>query len=236
VQLPRYWRFIRATNRLSVFYNASVLNEPSVQDMRLLGLRYLVVPTSVTPPLPGRIVERAGHHSLWELYEAQPVATFTNDVVSVDDLARALDAVTAPGFDPSRQVVVERPSDIASEAGDPAFATAAVESSSLTELRFSLEASGGGILTVRNAFDPGWRAEVDGGPARTLPVDGFLQGVVVTEERPRAVVLTYHDDAVMLGLAVGGAVWLLLLAAPFVALVLERRANDLATRSEPPAA
>ena len=51
VQLPRYWRYIRATNELSVFYNASVLNLPSAEDVRLLGLRYLVVPTGSEPPV-----------------------------------------------------------------------------------------------------------------------------------------------------------------------------------------
>ncbi len=53
VQLPRYWRYIRTTNQLSVFYNASVLNLPSAEDVRLLGLRYLVVPTGLTAPVAG---------------------------------------------------------------------------------------------------------------------------------------------------------------------------------------
>ena len=64
VQLPRYWRYIRATNELSVFYNASVLNVPSVEDVRLLGLRYLVIPTGLDSPVDGRIVEESDGYSL----------------------------------------------------------------------------------------------------------------------------------------------------------------------------
>ena len=54
------------------------------------------------------------------------------------------------------------------------------------------------------------------------PVDGFLQGVVLPAEGER-VVVTYHDDAVISGLWLGGAIWIGLLVAPCVALALERR-------------
>jgi hypothetical protein len=239
VQLPRYWRYIRATNELSVFYNASVLNEPSVQDVRLLGLRYLIVPSGLTSPLPGRIVVRADRYALWELYDVQRLATMTGEVVMVDDVAEAMRTVTTPGFDPSRQVVLERASGLFIPDRGPSFATATVTSSSATEVRIGLEPSEGGVLTTRNAYDAGWRAEVDGVDARTLPVDGFLQGVVVGAPGAEEVVLTYHDDAVMFGLALGAAVWAILLAAPLVALALERRSAGRRTmrpRRRPPAA
>jgi len=47
VQLPRYWTYIRATNSNPVFYNASVLGLPSLQNVRLMGVRYVVVPRGV---------------------------------------------------------------------------------------------------------------------------------------------------------------------------------------------
>ncbi len=78
------------------------------------------------------------------------------------------------------------------------------------------------MLTIRNAYEAGWRAVADGRVADTLPVDGFLQGVVLPSST-REVLLTYHDDAVMLGMALGAAIWSILLAAPFIALLLERR-------------
>jgi hypothetical protein len=223
VQLTRYWRYIRATNELSVFYNASVLNDPSVQDARLLGLRYLVVPSGIEPTLPARVVARADRYTLWELFEAQPLGTVSGEVVVADDAADAIATVTAPGFDPARQAVIEGSSSAADPVGDPSFATATVEEASLTRLRLRIEPPAGGILTVRNAYDPGWRATVDGSPARTLPVDGFLEGVLLGDDPAEQVVLTYHDDAVVLGLVLGVPVWAVLLAAPFVAFALERR-------------
>jgi hypothetical protein len=223
VQLPRYWRYIRTTNELSVFYNASVLNVPSVEDVRLLGLRYLVVPTGIEPPVDGRVVEEADGYSLWELDDAQPLATVSQIVEFVDGVRSAMDAITTDGFDPSEQTVIELPYDGFTCAGDcPAAAAASTRAISGSELVIRLPASDGGILTVRNAYDTGWRAEIDGLPARTLPVDGFLQGVVVRGST-RKVVLTYHDDAVMLGLAMGAGVWVVLLSAPLIALAIERR-------------
>jgi hypothetical protein len=224
VQLPRYWRYIRATNELSVFYNASVLNVPSVEDVRLFGLRYLVVPTGLEPPVEGRVVEEADGYSLWELADRQPEATGTGQVEVVRTVREAMETVTSPGFDPARTVIVEGPGVLGS-VGDAGVWNARIVGRSPTEIRIQLEPANGGVLTIRSAFDAGWRAQVDGDEARTLPVDGFLQGVIVGEASPREVVLTYHDDAVMLGLALGATVWAALLAAPFMALVLERRST-----------
>jgi hypothetical protein len=223
VQLPRYWRFIRTTNELSVFYNASVLNVPSVEDVRLLGLRYLVVPTGIEPPVGGRVVEEADGYSLWELDDAQPLASVTQVVEFVDDLRSAMDAITTADFDPSEETVIELPSRVFACVGDCASpAVASTEAISGSELVIRVPGSDGGVLTVRNAYDAGWRGEIDGSPAPTLPVDGFLQGVVL-RAGAREVVLTYHDDAVMLGLALGAGIWLVLLSAPFVTLTIERR-------------
>ena len=221
VQLPRYWRFIRTTNELSVFYNASVLNVPSPEDVRLLGLRYLVVPSSVAPPVDGRVVEEAGGYSLWELDDAQPLATTTDDVTVVDGPGDALELAASPGFDPSQTAVTERPLPGTTAAESPPIAGATVQVSP-TELRIHLDPPTAGLLTIRNAFEAGWHATADGRPVETLPVDGFLQGVVLPSVT-RDVVLTYHDDAVMLGLALGAGIWVVLLAAPLLALSMERR-------------
>jgi hypothetical protein len=150
-----------------------------------------------------------------------------------------LEAATAPGFDPAETAVVEDPDLVAASGGSSSFDAEVVEDSA-TELRLRLGPSDGGVLTIRRAFDPGWRAEVDGRSARTVPVDGFLQGVVLGGTGDREVVLTYHDDAVTLGLGLGAGIWAVLLAAPLAAVVVERGAargrspRRRATRTRPP--
>ena len=224
VQLPRYWRYIRTTNELSVFYNASVLNVPSAEDVRLLGLRYLIVPSGVAPPLDGRLVEDADGYSLWELADRQPLATVSDQAEFVDGIPAAMDAITEPGFDPSEQVVIDLPTDVFTCVGDCVSpdAPTTTRTISASELSIQLPPQSEGVLTVRNAYDEGWRATADGRPAQTMPVDGFLQGVILPSGT-RDVVLTYHDDAVMLGLALGAGIWSVLLAAPLLALAFERR-------------
>jgi uncharacterized membrane protein YfhO len=105
---------------------------------------------------------------------------------------------------------------------DPPAVSGTVVQRSPTELEISFDAPAAGLLTIRNAYEAGWRATADGRPVATLPVDGFLQGVVLPSETGE-VVLTYHDDAVMLGLVLGAGIWSVLLAAPLLALGLERR-------------
>ena len=224
VQLPRYWRYIRATNDLSVFYNASVLGMPSLEDVRLLGLRYLVIPTGLNPPVRGRVVAEAGVYSLWELDDAQPLATASGaEVERADDIREALALATAPGFDPSAVTIVERSLGMA-PTDDHRPTAGAVDVRSPTEIRIHLDTPVAGVLTVRNAYEAGWRATADGRDVATLPVDGFLQGVLLPSSA-REVVLTYHDDAVMLGLALGALVWACLLAAPLLALARERHVD-----------
>ncbi len=224
VQLPRYWRYIRTTNELSVFYNASVLNVPSAEDVRLLGLRYLLVPSGVAPPIDGRLVEEADGYSLWELADRQPLATVSDQAEFVDGIPAAMEAITEPGFDPSEQVVIDLPTDVFTCVGDCVSPDAPTITRTLfaSELSIQLPPQSEGVLTVRYAYDEGWRATADGRPAQTMPVDGFLQGVVLPSGT-REVVLTYHDDAVMLGLALGAGIWSVLLAAPLLALAFERR-------------
>jgi len=158
-------------------------------------------------------------------------------VEHVDGVRHALELVTDPGFDPSKSAIVERAVNVTSPAEMRAV-EGKIVSSSPTEIRIRLSPPTAGLLTIRNAYEAGWRATADGQDADTLPVDGFLQGVLLPSST-REVVLTYHDDSVMLGLALGAAVWSVLLAAPILALLFERRpasrraASRRSTRSLP---
>jgi hypothetical protein len=70
VQLPTYWRWIRERNPLSMYYNASVLARPTLEDLATLGVRYLVVPQDVTPTVPGEVVMTADGYDLVEVRAA----------------------------------------------------------------------------------------------------------------------------------------------------------------------
>jgi hypothetical protein len=184
-----------------------------------------VVPTGLEAPVAGEVVEEAGGYSLWELADAQPLATMNGDAVGyVDNVREALELATAPGFDPWKTVIAERAVDVTPPA-EPRALEGTIASASPTEIRIRLDPPTAGLLTIRNAYEAGWRATSDGRSAETIPVDGFLEGVVLPS-RVGTVVLTYHDDSVMLGLALGAVLWSVLLVTPFLTLLFERRPSS----------
>ena len=72
---------------------------------------------------------------------------------------------------------------------------------------------------VRNAYDPHWQATVDGRPVPVLRADYFLQGIPVGAGR-HAILLTYRDPSIDLGLAGSAVVVVVILGA---AILLRRR-------------
>ena len=108
VQLPRYWTYIRATNSNPVFYNAAVIGFPTLQNIRLMGVRYLVVPAGVEAVPEGRIVASADDYDLVQVYGWEPRVSLVHSWTQVDRPVDALNGVLDPGFDPARTAYVEQ--------------------------------------------------------------------------------------------------------------------------------
>lgn len=229
VQLRRYWSYLRARTPLPVFYNAAVIDVPTLRDVRLLGVRYLVVPTGIAPPLDGRLVERADGYDLVEIRGWQPRVSVVPSFQVVGDETSALREVLSPSFDPARLAVLEQDPGIAPSVGtdlalmpEVAQGIAAYSETSPESVMIDVQATAPSIVVVRTSFDDGWQATVDGKPATVMPVDGFLQGVAV-EAGEHEVRLTYRDDAVTWGWRLGAFPWLLLATAGAITLIVERR-------------
>ena len=221
VQLPRYWDYLRARTDLPVFYNAAVIDLPTSQDVGLLGVRYLVIPTGITSPLPGTVVERAQGYDLVELSTWQPHVSVVASWTVVNSTAAALEAVTAPGFDPANEAVLESDPGLQPEPGaEPG--TASAQERSPSSLTIDATASAPAIVVVRSTYDDGWTATVDGEPADVVPVDGFLQGVPVNAG-DHTIELVYEDEALTRGLIAGAVVWIGIVVAFVLAAVTERR-------------
>jgi uncharacterized membrane protein YfhO len=65
-------------------------------------------------------------------------------------------------------------------------------------------ASSPAIVVVRNVYDKGWEATVDGRPGKVLPVDYLIQGIPIPAGTHH-IVLRYRDDSVLLGLVVSAS-------------------------------
>jgi hypothetical protein len=222
IQLPRYWSFIRATNKLPVFYNASVLQLPRIEDLRVLGVRYLIVPEGVAPPVSGVPVASERGYVLYEVDGWQPRVSVVSDWQQAVGGAPALAAVLEHGFDPALQAVVEGDPGIPPAPGAASPGTATYEQVQPEEVRIGVDATAPSLVIVRNAWDQGWSATVDGRPAPVLKADHFLQGVPVPEGE-HEIWLTYREPSIGRGVALSALVWLAFLAVAAAVLASERR-------------
>jgi hypothetical protein len=134
----------------------------------LLNARYVVKPASTTEP--GAVYE----DSAWKVYEnpsAFPRAWIVHETEVAPKLAgvdlRRVAVLGAP-----QELKLEPPSQGAAE--DVAFRSYAAD-----RMEMTVHASGRGLLVLSEVFYPGWRAQVDGRPARIYKVDGALRGIVV---------------------------------------------------------
>jgi membrane protein YfhO len=144
------------------------------------------------------------------------------DGVRVADGEAALAMLTAPGFDPRREVVLA--TGDAHAPGADAVGTAAITGPGWDTLDLAVELRRDGRLVVVDAYDPGWRATVDGRPAPVERANVAFRSVPVPAGR-HSVHLAYRPRAVGLGLAVSV---LALLAAAWTV-----RGPRLAARPQP---
>jgi hypothetical protein len=221
LQLTRYWSWIHAVNGTPVFYNAAVLHDPTAQDLRMLGVRYLIVRTSDPPPVPGKRVTSEGRYTLYEI-PGNSRASLVNRWSVVPDGPQALRAVTLPGFDPRSRAVLVRDPGIDQDPGATGSVTYRRVSPQETELHTNT--TGPELLVVHDSFDHGWTYSVDGAPpVQVLAADYFLQGVPVPGGR-HTVVLRYSDPRIGQGLLASAMAWVLLLVA-MVGPIIVRRAR-----------
>jgi hypothetical protein len=225
VQLVRYWSFIRETNRLSVFYNASVINEPTLADVRLLGVRYLIVPVGqeLPPSLTGVTIAKADGYDLIQVDGWEPRVSVVPSWTIARGPVAAFRGILSPAFDPATRAVLETDPGIRQGPQVGAGARGASYSEVQPEdVRVSVDAAAPSIVLIRNTWDAGWSATVDGRPAPVLAADAFRQGVAVTAGH-HEIRLTYRDPTIGRGIAASTVVWSAWAAAVAVAILLRRR-------------
>jgi hypothetical protein len=200
-----------------------------------MGVRYLVVPAGVESVPEGRVVASADDYDLVQVYGWEPRVSLVDTWTQVDRPADALVGVLDPAFDPARTAYVEQDPGIPSTPNTTP-GTAAYREVTPEDVRITVTTADPTLVVVRNTYDPGWSATVDGRPAPLLATDYLVQAVAVPAGT-HEIRLVYRDDEVARGMAAGAVVWLTLLASIPAALLRERRARrrrDRATAAAPP--
>jgi hypothetical protein len=143
---------------------------------------------------------------------------------------RALAAVVDPSFDPAREVVLSGPRV---PPASPEWAPSAEGKVRIEELfadreRLAADLPAAGYVVSVDAWDPGWRALVDGKATPVLRANAVFRAVAVPAGR-HVVEMRYRPPAVAAGLALTVVT---LLASAGTLLLLRRRRRSVASARE----
>jgi hypothetical protein len=233
IQLQRYWRFIRAVSPIKIDYNAGVLPRPPPVALDLLQVRWVIGSPDV-PPLPGLTqVAGDGNWALYERSDASPRASVLSSWQVVGGWREALRAVVGPQFDASQTVTLEQapglgPPGAQGEAGAAVYRSLGTQAASVT-----VDAPAPSVVVVRNPYDSGWHATVDGQAAPVLAADYLVQGIPVGAGH-HVILLTYDDPSI--GYGVAGSVLALAVLLGLAVFLRRRNRRPGAQSGLPPSA
>ncbi|MBI3695755.1 MAG: YfhO family protein, partial [Acidobacteria bacterium] len=145
-----------------------------------------------------RLLRETGDTWVYEDPQALPRAYFASEtrVYSEEALRRGLVENQAPR---TTAYVEEWPAPGAASAGE----VQQLEWGNRV-IRCRVQAPAGGFLVISTTWDPGWRAQVDGAPARIYRVNGTLLGLALPRGA-RDVVVRYTAPGFLAGLGLLGA-------------------------------
>ncbi len=129
---------------------------------------------------------------------------------------RALAALLEPGFDPAAEVVLSGPgAEGAAAAVRPGPSDVRIAELRAERVRLEAELAEPGVVVLADAYDPGWRARVDGRDAEVMRANVAFRAVAVPAGR-HVVEMRYRPRSVALGLSLSAAGLLALTALAFV--------------------
>jgi hypothetical protein len=180
----------------------TVLAAPALLDAA--AVTGIVLPAAQAAPAGARW-QAAGtvrDFRVWRNPAALPRAYVVTGVRQAESDEAALALMVAPGFDPSREVVLAGAGpDAAPGAASRPVRAQAIVADEPEHVRVRLDAPAPGVLVVTDAYAPGWRASVDGVERPLRLANAFGRGVRVGPG-DRQVDFTYHPPGLWLGASV----------------------------------
>lgn len=183
-------------NRVGRLFQDSSLDSPLLD---LLNVKY--VATTQKIERPGYRLVYDGELRLYLNENYLPRAFFVNaaEVLPGPDAVAA--ALRRPDFDPRSLVLLEgEPSGVAAAPSAAAFAPTTVKVNEYLPTRVVVDVSAemSGYLVLADSYFPGWKATVNGEPARILRADYNFRALSLPPGR-HEVVFTYRPDSVITG-------------------------------------
>lgn len=181
-----YHRLRKALSDASEEQPHGVLESPVLD---LLNVRYALTGAPLYPPPEGWELAAAPDMLIYENREAMPRAFVTYAPPRTLPPHECLRAMLQPDWQPSEPLLVAQQEDAASsplrsssirtEAGER-FTTADIVTYEPNRVVIGAHAEGDGLLVLADAYNPGWRAFVDGTERPIVRTDYILRGVPLT--------------------------------------------------------
>jgi hypothetical protein len=165
-------------------------------DYALFGVRYLLLPVGMSPPVPADLLLSSGPYALWTLpnvHYVQVVDTVGSIVENRTDIGKNSSSFVqsaAPGEGRYLSVAyagaAAAPPTLPSSVAAPGPAgTVVSESADLAQGRVTVtvDASRTAIVLLSVSYDPGWKVTVDGRPTSTEIIVPAMPGVRVAPGR-----------------------------------------------------
>ena len=168
-----------------------------------------LVPLAHVAAAPGAAIHVYG-------FDSWPRASLACRATPVGTREKALAFPYRQGFDPWREVALEKQEGEGPDDALPATCTkgrAHRTAFSAGEERYAVETNASAYLVVRASYAHGWQAAVDGVPAPVMRANGKHRAIAVSAGK-HEVVLRYEPPGLLLGKLVSGV------AGGFCALLL----------------
>lgn len=210
-------------------------------DYELFGIRWLLLPGGMKPPVPATFVERRGHYALWSIpgngyvqvvqtrgsisASSGNLGSFAAAFLASLPIAGAIYPTVAYESTAGAPGTLGADSSLSTPPGSVLFVRSDFASGTVdAEVSATREA----VVLLSASYDPGWQATVDGRPVATEMVAPALVGVRIGSgtHTVRFVYRGFPDYPEMLGLGALG----------FLALVIIERRRRGAGRGTAPRA
>lgn len=228
VQIERYMDFFNALNGYEQEYHEldiypSGLNSPL---LNLLNARYVVVPADVPPGRPDLLHLSQMYPTVFadkgvrvlENDNAVPRAWIVHDARQVEK-GFAVDLLTRGTVDPTKTVLIERPPPDMSRPADSTGEHVMVTGTAGDSVNLNARVVAPGMLVISDAYDPAWKAYVDGKRVDLYVADHAFRAIPLAAGE-HTIELRYDPSELKIGLIISTAFSLISLA---VVLALGQR-------------
>jgi hypothetical protein len=183
--------------------NEAYFNQNDPEQYQLFGIRYILMPSTMKPPVPATLLATSGRHTLWQVATTGYVEVVdTSGIVEADsaDMATQMQPfLRSPAFDQGELATVAFSGGAAAAPTLPITATpnsaAGTSNDILVQAQdgyfaADLVANRTAAVVLKATYDPHWQVTVDGTVATPyMVVPGFV--AVTVAAGPHTVVFQY---------------------------------------------